>query len=204
MVRKSKKTFVKNTPAIPKKERVPKTSKVNTRSHVICDCNLCQGRKVDPRTRALHMEREPTRNIDMGTGEGSRNVSDGHMEIDEMEISDDNYSNHSDNSGSEHEFNFLVKPKQSKGRGKQKQPSSSNIGFPLVVIEHIEHLLSDSDEDRDDEDDDRISIDEDNDDSSRQTVHFDAPEFADDDNADIPITNIDQKFVWIVYWIFRY
>jgi hypothetical protein len=200
MVRKSKKNFVKDTTDIPINEPVSKTSKSGTRKHVTCDCNLCKGRKVDPRTRALHTkERELIRNVeasDMNTGEGSRpthiptDVSDDDfMEIDE--ISD---NNHSDNSGNEQEFNFLVK--KSKVKGKRK--SSGSRRNPLVVIE--QQLLLDSDVDQDDE----ISI-NDEDDELEQTVNFDAPESGyEDKDTSIQVTNIDQRFIWIVYWILKY
>jgi len=103
--RKSKRTFVKES-----------TSKSSTRKHVICDCNLCQGASVDPRTRASHMKKvELTRGLtssDRPSEVGTSSTSQSHihndpMDMDEMEIG---YS-----SGDEQEFNFLVtKPKKSK------------------------------------------------------------------------------------------
>ena len=107
--RKSKRTFVK--------ESTSKSSSASTtRKHVICDCNLCQGASVDPRTRASHMKKvELTRghaSSDRPSEVGTSGTSQSHihndpMDMDEMEIG---YS-----SGDEQEFNFLVtKPKKSK------------------------------------------------------------------------------------------
>jgi hypothetical protein len=50
MTRKSKRTFVKKSTSEP-------SSSSNTRKHVPCDCNLCQGAMVDPRTRESHMKK---------------------------------------------------------------------------------------------------------------------------------------------------
>src|SRR5436305_11385023 len=70
--RKSKRTFVK--------ESTSKSSSASTtRKHVICDCNLCQGASVDPRTRASHMKKvELTRGLassDRPSGVGTSSTS---------------------------------------------------------------------------------------------------------------------------------
>ena len=192
--RKTKKTFVKES-----------ASKSSTRKHVICDCNLCKGAQVDPRTRASHMKNreisrglnEPSEPSDMGIGEGSRqrhisiDVSDDPMDPMDMDDIDD--------SSDEQGFNFLVtNPKKSKRKRKR------NISYPLVIIEK---LLSDHDEDQEVEDDDTNFTEEeedaDDDDELGQNVSFDAPEPGYGD-TDIPNTNFDQSFAWIVYWILKY
>ena len=106
--RKSKKTFVKKS-----------TSKSSsTREHVACDCNLCKGAFVDPRTRASHMKkREVVRGLsgpsdrpsEIGTSSGNQIPMD--FPDDFMEVDND------DDFVGEKEFNFLVtKPRKSKRR----------------------------------------------------------------------------------------
>jgi len=46
--RKSKRSFVRESTSKPS----------STRKHVICDCNICQGAEVDPRTKESHMKKE--------------------------------------------------------------------------------------------------------------------------------------------------
>jgi hypothetical protein len=170
-----------------------------TRKHVACDCSICKGRKVDPRTKELHMNERGLRSRvetpDTGIGEGSRrrDISNDPMEIDEIEISDRDGGN-SDGE----EFNFLVK-KSKQSKGKQK-----SISYPLVVIEQ---LLLNSDDDQNTGDEDMIFNDEyeNEDDDPVQNVNFDAPEsgYSDDSNTP-PIANVNQRFMWIIYWIFKY
>src|SRR6185295_3201692 len=45
--RKSKRSFVRESTSKPS----------STRKHVICDCNICQGAEVDPRTKESHMKK---------------------------------------------------------------------------------------------------------------------------------------------------
>ncbi|CAG8711766.1 9433_t:CDS:1 [Funneliformis caledonium] len=94
---KMKKTFVTDTPKPLKKVRIPellKPSKLSSRQHVTCDCNICKGKKVNPCTKESHTkERElPVRNepSKMVAREGASriNVLDGPMDLDEINISD--------------------------------------------------------------------------------------------------------------------
>ena len=65
--RKSKRSFVRESTSKPS----------STRKHVICDCNICQGAEVDPRTKESHMkkreisrvftDRTPERPSEIGT-----------------------------------------------------------------------------------------------------------------------------------------
>ena len=65
--RKSKRSFVRESTSKPS----------STRKHVICNCNICQGAEVDPRTKASHMkkreisrdftDRTPERPSEIGT-----------------------------------------------------------------------------------------------------------------------------------------
>ena len=65
--RKSKRSFVRESTSKPS----------STRKHVICDCNICQGAEVDPRTKESHMkkreisrvftDRTPKRPSEIGT-----------------------------------------------------------------------------------------------------------------------------------------
>src|SRR3954468_8917763 len=65
--RKSKRSFVRESTSKPS----------STRKHVICDCNICQGVEVDPRTKESHMkkreisrvftDRTPERPSEIGT-----------------------------------------------------------------------------------------------------------------------------------------
>src|SRR2546423_13354457 len=64
---KSKRSFVRESTSKPS----------STRKHVICDCNICQGAEVDPRTKESHMkkreisrvftDRTPKRPSEIGT-----------------------------------------------------------------------------------------------------------------------------------------
>src|SRR5437764_15377495 len=45
--RKSKRSFVRESTSKPS----------STRKYVICDCNICQGAEVDPRTKESHMKK---------------------------------------------------------------------------------------------------------------------------------------------------
>ena len=51
--RKSKRSFVRESTSKPS----------STRKHVICNCNICQGAEVDPRTKASHMKKEKFQEI---------------------------------------------------------------------------------------------------------------------------------------------
>ena len=88
--RKSKRSFVRESTSKPS----------STRKHVICNCNICQGAEVDPRTKASHMkkreiskvftDRTPERPSEIGTSRS--HISNDPiipMEMDEMEISYD-------------------------------------------------------------------------------------------------------------------
>src|SRR5213083_1944617 len=65
--RKSKRSCVRESTSKP----------LSTRKHVICDCNICQGAEVDPRTKESHMkkreisrvftDRTPKRPSEIGT-----------------------------------------------------------------------------------------------------------------------------------------
>src|SRR6185437_15486073 len=71
---------------------------------------------------------------------------------------------------------------------------------PFVLIEHL--LSGHEDDDQEVEDDDVASI---KDDDLEQNVNFDAPESGyGNDDSDTSNINIDQGFVWIVYWILKY
>ena len=128
MTCKSKKSFVENTgskPSNKQRSTASSTSKPRSRPHVVCNCNSCRGRKVDPRTRELHMRkqelqiRSESSNI-ATTSEGTNQMNapddapDDPMEIDEINISDVNSGN--DDLNIEQVFSFLVKnpktPKQ--------------------------------------------------------------------------------------------
>src|SRR2546430_8520883 len=86
--RKSKRSFVRESMSKPS----------STRKHVICDCNICQGAEVDPRTKESHMkkkeisrvftDRTPERPSEIGTSR-SHITNDPiiPMKMDEMEIS---------------------------------------------------------------------------------------------------------------------
>src|SRR2546421_12575552 len=88
--RKSKRSFVRESTSKPS----------STRKHVICDCNICQGAEVDPRTKESHMkkreisrvftDRTPERPSKIGTSQ-SHITNDPiiPMEMDEMKISYD-------------------------------------------------------------------------------------------------------------------
>src|SRR5256714_6620841 len=88
--RKSKRSFVRESMSKPS----------STRKHVICDCNICQGAEVDPRTKESHMkkreisrvftDRTPKRPSEIGTSR-SHITNDPiiPMEMDKMEISYD-------------------------------------------------------------------------------------------------------------------
>ena len=59
--RKSKRSFIRESTSKPS----------STRKHVICNCNICQGAEVDPRTKASHMKkREISRGLTDRTPEG--------------------------------------------------------------------------------------------------------------------------------------
>src|SRR5581483_6061826 len=216
MTRKSKKTFVTDTPKPAKKARISKSSskksknsKSNSRQHIACDCNICKGSKVDPRTRQTHIsERElPVRNelSDMVAGGSQINVLNVPMDLDEINISDSNSDN--DDSRNEQEFNFLVtrpnKPKrqsQSSSRG-----GNRNIIYPIVLIEHVLNSLNSDEEENIDESDLDEDSDEELEDSSGKHVDFDAPEYDDnDEGAESSIPDINSGFAWIVYWIFKF
>ena len=182
--RKSKRTFVK--------ESTSKSSSASTtRKHVICDCNLCQGASVDPRTRASHMKKvELTRGLassDRPSGVGTSSTSQSHihndpMDMDKMEIG---YS-----SGDEQEFNFLVtKPKKSKRK------------FNIDPSALIDRILFDREDDVEYDD----GMDFIDDDDLGQNVSFEAPESGyGDEDYDMQNINSDQSFTWIVYWILKY
>ena len=146
MGRKMKKKIVEITPESSKKARYTKTvgiSKQNSRQHVPCDCNLCKGRKVDPRTKASHMKerdlpiRKETSNLVVGEDTTQINISHDFMDIDIGGIDNEN-----DASGDEQElqeFNFLVtKPKKSSNRDDRRR-----INSPIVIEQYY------SDEDKD-------------------------------------------------------
>src|SRR5437764_144428 len=107
--RKSKRSFVRESTSKPS----------STRKHVICDCNICQGAEVDPRTKESHMkkreisrvftDRTPERPSEIGTGR-SHITNDPiiPMEMDEMEISYDSEDEQYD-SRDKQKFNFLAK-----------------------------------------------------------------------------------------------
>ena len=190
--RKSKRSFVRESTSKPS----------STRKHVICDCNICQGAEVDPRTKESHMkkreisrvftDRTPERPSEIGTSR-SHITNDPiiPMEMDEMEISYDSEDEQYD-SRDKQKFNFLA-----------KKTSKSKRKFNIDPFVLIEHLLSDhEDDDQEVEDDDVASIE---DDDLEQNVNFDAPESGyGDDDSDTPNINIDQGFAWIVYWILKY
>jgi len=169
---------------------------------VICDCNICQGAEVDPRTKESHMkkreisrvftDRTPERPSEIGTSR-SHITNDPiiPMDMDEMEISYDSEDEQYD-SRDKQKFNFLA-----------KKTSKSKRKFNIDPFVLIEHLLSDhEDDDQEVEDDDVASIE---DDDLEQNVNFDAPESGyGDDDSDTPNINIDQGFAWIVYWILKY
>jgi hypothetical protein len=200
--RKSKRNFVQGS-------SVPKKKKARTRKHEICNCNLCKGAKVDPRTKALHMKKGErdlgTRNLieptDVQIEEGTYSyidvaVSDGPMEIDARSNNSD-----SDNSNNEPEFNFLVKKpkKQEQLIGHSVGSTSSNITHPLVLIEQFLNINEDNEHVNEDKSDSEY----DNNEQDEQTVNFDAPDIKDHfDN--IPIASINQGFAWIVIWILKY
>ena len=91
---------------------------------------------------------------------------------------------------SKHEFNFLVKnPK--KFKGKQK------CGISLVVIDKFLSNSNDHDKNIDEIDSEKDNL--------EQTVNFDALKSGyKDKDTSIPITNINQSFMWIVYWILKF
>src|SRR3989442_15342965 len=107
--RKSKRSFVRKSTSKPS----------STRKHVICDCNICQGAEVDPRTKESHMkkreisrvftDRTPERPSEIGTSQ-SHITNDPiiPMEMDEMEISYDSEDEQYD-SRDKQKFNFLAK-----------------------------------------------------------------------------------------------
>src|SRR5207237_8748358 len=88
--RKSKRSFVRESTSKPS----------STRKHVICNCNICQGAEVDPRTKGSHMkkreisrvftDRTPERPSEIGTRQ-SHTTNDPiiHMERDDMGISEE-------------------------------------------------------------------------------------------------------------------
>src|ERR1700722_11845097 len=185
MPRKIKKYFVQNTKA--------NDFKPNTRKRVRCDCNLCKGANVDSRTRELHMkERQFETRSFIETSTNRRDKSSIKLPDDPIDLMDideiGNISN--DVSESKHEFNFLVKdPKKSKGKQKR--------GISLVVIDKFLSDSDDRDEDTDETDSEKDDL--------EQTVNFDAPESGyEDKDTNIPITNINQSFTWIVYWILKF
>lgn len=197
MVRKTKKTFVKDTSKASKKVRhmeTSGTSKSNSRQHVSCNCNLCKGRKVDPRTKESHMKerelliRRESSNLVVEESANQINVPDDSMDIDINYIS--GLDNENDESGSEQElqkFNFLVtKPK------KRNHGGRSRINFPIVVIEQYY-----SDEDRDVNEDINFSgEDEDDDGSPGQHIDFNAPESGyEDKDSNVHNADINQRFL---------
>ena len=87
---KSKRSFVRESTSKPS----------STRKHVICDCNICQGAEVDPRTKESHMkkreisrvftDRTPERPSEIGTSRSHiTNDLIIPMDMDKMEISYD-------------------------------------------------------------------------------------------------------------------
>src|SRR5215469_9697189 len=120
------------------------------------------------------------------------------MDIDEMEIdvpNDEEEPENVSNCEESEKFDFLViKLKKSKSKRK------ANV-IPLVMIEQI---LSDQ-EDQEIDDSHTEDDDSEEDDDSGRTVDFGAPETSyEDDDSEISNINIDQGFVWIVYWILKY
>ena len=170
--RKSKRSFIRESTSKPS----------STRKYVICDCNICQGAEVDPRTKESHMkkreisrvftDRTPERPSEIGTSR-SHITNDPiiPMDMDKMEISYD-FEDKQYDFRDKQKFNFLIMK-----TNKFKRKFNIN---PFVLIEH---LLSDHE-----------------DDDLEQNVNFDAPEsdYGDDD-SDTPNININQDFAWIVY-----
>src|SRR5207245_11368597 len=106
---KSKRSFVRESMSKP----------LSTRKHVICDCNICQGVEVDPRTKESHMkkreisriftDRTPKRPSEISTRQS--HISNDPiipMEMNEMEISYDSKDEQYD-SRHKQKFNFLEK-----------------------------------------------------------------------------------------------
>ena len=209
MVRKSKKTFVKGTSKPSKKVRLTETSdtpKPSSKRPVACDCNLCKGRKVDPRTKESHMRerRLPIRRVRnsgiVSEEDASQiNVPDDLMMDVDIDVDIGGVGSGNDSSG-EREFNFLVtrpeEPRLSSHSGRYK-------GFPIVVIEKYN-----SDEDQDDVNDnneDDINSSDGEEDDSGQRVDFGAPESGyEDKDFDVHNVDINQEFTWIVYWILKF
>lgn len=195
--RKSKKSFVRNLSEPTKKARI---SKSTSRRHVPCDCNLCKGCLVDPRTKESHMKSKelPIRRV-FSNVVVEEDVNQINVPVDSMDIdisSIDNVNSDSSDSSSEQELNFLVT--------KSKKPQLSNRGvrsrtnFPSTTIEQYY-----SDEEQDVNDDINLS-DEDNADFA-QHVDFSAPESGcEDKNFDVNEEGINHEFSWIIYWIFKF
>ena len=223
MSQKSKKTFVIDTSKLLKTKQNSKAStSSSTRKYIMYDCNSCQGRKVNLCTKAAHMKERDTEtrsliessNTPIGESTSrSLDFPDNPIDtdIDETEIRTDNPIDYmdidernNDNSGNEQEFDFLTtKPKRSKEKQKQSRGRDSNR-YPLVVV------FSNSDEEQDVIEEDIISSEDEledagEDDNSEQPVNFNAPESGyDDKTGEIPITDVNQGFTWIIYWIFKY
>src|SRR5205814_4171353 len=101
------------------------TSKPSSiRKHVICDCNICQGAEVDPRTKESHMKkREISRVFTDRTSERPSEIGTSRsyitndpiisMDMDKMEI---NYDSEDEQYGSRDKLIFLqrkrVNPKE--------------------------------------------------------------------------------------------
>src|SRR3954451_14209533 len=207
MPRKSKKTFVIDTPKPSKKVRISESSnpsKSSSRQHVTCDCNICKGRKVDPRTKDSHTkERElPVRNepSNMVAGEGTNQINflNDPMDLDETNISgdnDDDDDDDNDDSRIEKMFNFLVTRLNKPKRQKQSSSRGGNrkINYPFVLIEQI--LNSDEEQNTDESEINEDSDDElDGEVNSEQHVDFDAPEFDKNEGAELPIPDINTGF----------
>jgi hypothetical protein len=74
--RKTKRTFVKESKA-----------KSSSRKHVICNCNLCKGAKVDPRTRESHMKKREVEVVRGLSGQTDRPSEIGKWKSDFCEFS---------------------------------------------------------------------------------------------------------------------
>ncbi|CAG8632037.1 9527_t:CDS:2 [Funneliformis caledonium] len=155
---KMKKTFVTGTPKPLKKVRIPeslKPSKSSSRQHVTYDCNICKGKKVNPRTKESHTkERElPVRNEpskmqkQLSSHGGNKNISyplvlieqilnsDEDQNIDESDISEDN-DDELDKLGeddSEQHVDFDALVYDNKNEGVESAIPDINSGFTWII-----------------------------------------------------------------------
>lgn len=190
----------------------------NTRTKIFCYCRECNGKLVDPRTKARHMSRirdipiagSFTAEMEIDNETGS---NDDMSNNDYVEFDDDETGYNDDNEMLDplpeiddllpEPYLFLTKRlpirESTEFQNVKKGKISDRVLEKFPLDDNVDH--SDSEDSEEDIDFDDSDEEEENDDY--EEVNFASPDF-DNNEPKLPNFNINHTFAWIILWILQY